>query len=157
MHRRAGTGYSPPGSPGRSGLIAGILRPSPVSHRLARTNLPGRRFRSIASAARHGGKHPSGRTVYFQSWGITCAQTPIIPTKSVSEISAAASSTNTFSIFASYGTYEEHCSLFVHKSQAPSGRMTEVVNGRLTRLKPITAAQGSERQDRTRWSSASRT
>lgn len=33
MHRRAGTGYSPPGSPGRSGLIAGILRPSPVSHR----------------------------------------------------------------------------------------------------------------------------
>lgn len=149
MHRRAGTGYSHPARLDDPGLSPASSGRVPCRTELARTNLPGRRFRSIASAARHGGKHPSGRTVYFQSWGITCAQTPIIPTKSVSEISAAASSTNTFSIFASYGTYEEHCSLFVHKSQAPSGRITEVVNGRLTRLKPITAAQGSERQDRT--------
>jgi hypothetical protein len=75
-------------------------------------------------------------TIESQSWGITCAQTAIIPTKSVSEVSAAASSTNTFSIFASYGTYEEHCSLFVHRSQVPSSRMPEVVNEKLTRLKP---------------------
>jgi hypothetical protein len=52
----------------------------------------------------------------------------------VSEISAAASSTNTFSILASYGTYEEHCSSFVHRSQASSRPMPEVVNGKLTRL-----------------------
>jgi len=33
-----------------------------------------------------------------QSWGMSCAQTAIIPTKSVIDASAAASSTNVFNI-----------------------------------------------------------
>ena len=36
-----------------------------------------------------------------QSWGMTCAQTAIIPTNSVIDASAAASSTNVFNIPAS--------------------------------------------------------
>jgi hypothetical protein len=36
-----------------------------------------------------------------QSWGMSCAQTAIIPTKSVIDASAAASSTNVFNISAS--------------------------------------------------------
>jgi hypothetical protein len=40
-----------------------------------------------------------------QSWGMSCAQTAIIPTKSVMDASAAASSTNIFNMPASrFGT-----------------------------------------------------
>lgn len=60
-----------------------------------------------------------------QSCGITCAQTAIIPTNSVSDVSAAASSTNTFSMTVSFGTYEEHCSIFVPWSQACPQRVPE--------------------------------
>jgi hypothetical protein len=46
-----------------------------------------------------------------QIWGISCAQTAIIPMNSVIDASAAASSTNVFNMPASkIGTYEEHCS-----------------------------------------------
>src|SRR6476646_402071 len=50
-----------------------------------------------------------------QSWGISCAQTAIIPTNSVIDASAAASSTNILNMSDSYDprTYEEHCSFFV--------------------------------------------
>ena len=49
-----------------------------------------------------------------QSWVKSCAQTAIIPTNSVSDANAAASSTKIFNMPASMtGTYGEHCSFFV--------------------------------------------
>src|SRR6476620_7961422 len=64
-----------------------------------------------AIAARHApfpqARLPGSRRVHGarpQSWGITCAQTAIIPTNSVIDASAAASSTNVFSIPDSSGT-----------------------------------------------------
>ena len=51
-----------------------------------------------------------------QIWGISCAQTAIIPMNSVIDASAAASSTKVFNMPASsIGTYEERCSHFVPK------------------------------------------
>jgi hypothetical protein len=44
---------------------------------------------------------PSNPGVQPQSWGISCAHTAIIPTKSVIDASAAASSTNVFNMPAS--------------------------------------------------------
>jgi len=40
----------------------------------------------------------SGLRACPQSWGMSCAQTAIIPTKSVIDASAAASSTNIFNM-----------------------------------------------------------
>lgn len=45
-------------------------------------------------------RFPAG-PVTTQSWGMSCAQTAIIPTKSVIDASAAASSTNVFNMPAS--------------------------------------------------------
>jgi hypothetical protein len=53
-----------------------------------------------------------------QSWVKSCAHTAIIPTNSVSDVRAAASSTKIFNMLASMGleftrTYAEHCSFYV--------------------------------------------
>ena len=66
----------------------------------------------------HETRHQEGP---HQSCGSTWAQIAIIPTNSAIEVSAAASSTKILNMaYSLAGTYEEHCSYFVLRSQANS-------------------------------------
>jgi hypothetical protein len=69
-----------------------------------------------------------------QSWVKSCAHTAIIPTNSVSDARAAASSTKIFNMLASkdpefYRTYAEHCSFYVlivkAKNRTPIGSVNK--------------------------------
>ncbi len=108
---KAGVGHGDvgvplPGSAGRpsQGILSDILAPRPtrpdnggVSH----PKSPRKRRSRPALSGRHPA-FPQGRPrPRNQSWGMSCAQTAIIPTNSVIDASAAASSTKTFNITAS--------------------------------------------------------